>query len=340
MPGIWDQIVRIRDWLVDLLDKILVRKRRPRFLPLPAVELFVGNHGVEPNSGRFLVLRYPGGANGNVAPTSRFFTNNVTAVSRDGQGNLYVASDTGNQVQVYPPNAVDLTPPIRNLQGAATMLHRPTGLVVDGQGNLYVAERGGPTNPSAVLKFAPGATGSIAPIAVIPSRLAPPSGGGAANTQMDIACGVDLDYDGTLYVVTSPEPQRGGQSAILRFAPGSNGDVAPVAVITTGLSSPQQVALDGNGNLHVTNKGSASVAVYAPEPTANVPPTKTITSADLGSPSGIAVDGRGVIFVADVLQQSVVVFDPAASGLSVPLRKIQGANTQLSQPLGLTLRTI
>ena len=125
--------------------------------------------------GYITVARFPGDAAGDVAPTSELIGNHALAVARDRYGNIYVASDTGNQVRVYDPATVGTAPaPLRTLQGLDTKLHRPSGLAVDSQGNLYVAERGGPENASAVLKFAPGADGNVAPIAVIPSRMPPP----------------------------------------------------------------------------------------------------------------------------------------------------------------------
>lgn len=174
------------------------------------------------------VARFLGDAEGDVAPTSELYVNHALAVARDRRGNIYVASDTGNQVRVYAPATVGTAPaPLRTIQGPNTKLHGPSGLAVDSQGNLYVAERGGPANASAVLKFAPKADGDVAPIAVIPSRMPPPGETAAVNTGLDIASGVALDYDNSIYVVTCPELQRPGESKLLRFNPGANGAWRP-----------------------------------------------------------------------------------------------------------------
>ncbi len=320
-----------------------LRRGRPRgWLRLPAREIFVAIYSVGA-SGYITVARFPGDAAGDVAPTSEFVGNHALAVARDRYGNIYVASDTGNQVRVYDPATVGTAPaPLRTLQGLDTKLHRPSGLAVDSQGNLYVAERGGPENASAVLKFAPGADGNVAPIAVIPSRMPPPGQIAAVNTGLDIASGVALDYDGSIYVVTCPEPFRlGGQSKLLRFNPDANGDVAPVAEITMGLSEPQQVALTIDGSIYVTNRGAnPSITVHAPEPSTDVAPVRTITSADLVDPRGIALDSANRIFVAEPGQDSVLVFDAAASGSVAPLRRIQGPNTSLNAPTGIAVRVL
>ena len=182
---------------------------RPRqWLPLPAREIFVANHSPGA-SGYITVARFLGDAEGDIAPTSELYVNR-------------------NQVRVYAPATVGTAPaPLRTIQGPNTKLHRPSGLAVDCQGNLYVAERGGPANASAVLKFAPKADGDVAPIAVIPSRMPPPGETAAVNTGLDIASGVALDYDNSIYVVTCPELQRPGESKLLRFNPGANGAWRP-----------------------------------------------------------------------------------------------------------------
>ena len=65
----------------------------------------------------------------------------------------------------------------------------------------------------------------------------------------------------------------------------------------TGLSKPQGLATDTNGNLYVADTSSANVRVYAP------PYTKaaTLTLDDRGhSPYGVAVSPLGVVAVTDL----------------------------------------
>ena len=83
--------------------------------------------------------------------------------------------------------------------------------------------------------------------------------------------------------------QRGGDSKLLIFDPGTNGDMAPAVEITTGLSEPQQVALSGAANIYVTNRSAnPSITVYAAGPTGDVAPMRTITSSDMVGPFGVA----------------------------------------------------
>jgi serine/threonine-protein kinase len=310
--------------------------RRPYRLRLPAIEIFAGNHQPGP-AGYITIETFPANAAGDIAPTSEIYTNQVTALVRDGAGNIYVASDTGNRIQVYAPGAAGAAPPLRNIEGLATKLFKPAGLALDRQGNLYVAESGSPStgHEAAVLKFAAGADGNVPPIDVIPSQIPIAGQAAAMNTRLGLPLGVAVDYDGSIYVVCRI-PVR-----LLRYGPGASGDVVPIAEITMGLSDPQHVTLDGDGYIYVTNGDpNPSIAVYAPSPVTDVPPVRVITSSELSRPYGIAVDGAGNVFVGDIDRQSILVFDSGASGNVAPFRKIEGPNTGLAEPCGIAIRVL
>jgi sugar lactone lactonase YvrE len=302
-------------------------------LRLSAREIIVGNHGYDPDTMVGInVARYQGTATGNAPPLSELRTNHPTALVTDFAGTTYVASDTGSQVSVYSQGATGNDPRLRNLQGPNTGIYHPLGLALDGAGNLYVAEGGGGNIPSAVLKFAPGADGDVAPIARIPSILPPGGATAATNTQLSEARGVAVDRSGRIYVV-----DRLGDRLLI-FDAGASGDVAPLEVVTTGLSSPQQVVLDYDENVYVSNRGTPSIVTYAERPTSSAVPVRTIMSSDLGDPYGLAVDGRGQIYIANTSHDSVTVFAEGASGNVAAIRKIQGPATRLKQPLALAIR--
>lgn len=65
--------------------------------------------------------------------------------------------------------------------------------------------------------------------------------------------------------------------------------------ITNGVSNPQAVTIDKQGNLYVTNQATSpgDIAEYAPGATS---PSSTYNASQ---PEGVAVDRRGNIFVAD-----------------------------------------
>jgi hypothetical protein len=323
---------RLISALIGIIIAALVAVFPRLRLRLGAREILVGNRHDPDTMAGINVTRYQGTANGNARPLSELRTSLPIALVTDFAGTTYVASDTGNQVLVYSQGAMGNDPPVRNIQGPNTGIYHPYGLALDGADNLYVAEEGGASVQSAILKFAPGADGDVVPIARIPSTLAPPGATGAANTQLSEATGVAVDRSGLIYVV-----DRLGDSLLI-FDAGATGDVAPLEVITSGLSSPQQVALDYEGNVYVSNRGTPSIVIYAAQPTSNSAPMRTIMSSDLGDPYGLAVDGRGQIYVANTSHDSVSVFAEGASGNVPAIRRIQGPATRLKQPLALAIR--
>ena len=81
-------------------------------------------------------------------------------------------------------------------------------------------------------------------------------------------------------------------------------DVAPSANISgssTGLRSPEGIALDSSNNIYVGNYGPSTVTVYSAGSTGNAAPIATINGnyTDLANPEGVALDSGGNIYVAD-----------------------------------------
>ncbi|WP_348262781.1 hypothetical protein P8935_23695 [Telmatobacter sp. DSM 110680] len=142
-----------------------------------ANNLYVANQdaiGDAPDS----VLIFNSAATGNVAPTntiggSKTLIDDIEGVALDGAGNIYVLSGlrAGTPPQVASVSIVEFSAgstgnvaPMRTITGSSTNLSPPGGwgLRVDSTGNIYVS-----TNTSKILKFAPDATGNVAPIAEI-----------------------------------------------------------------------------------------------------------------------------------------------------------------------------
>ena len=109
----------------------------------------------------------------------------------------------------------------------------------------------------------------------------------------------------TTVVVAENSAANGG--AISTFTLG--GPSTPIRRITgplTGLSSPEQIAAERNGNLYVANS-SGSITVYAPTASGNVAPLRTITGPATGLGGGvvgIAVDAAGHVFASNHYRNS------------------------------------
>jgi sugar lactone lactonase YvrE len=132
-----------------------------------------------------------------------------------------------------------------------------------------------------------------------------------------------------------------GTNTITAYAAGADGNAGPIATIkgtNTGLSNPENVALDSAGNIYVTNFGANSVTKYAAGANGNVAPVATIsgTSTGLNGPTGIAVSGSAV-WVSDSNSGVLERFGTASNGNALPYASIYGASTHLSNPTAVAV---
>lgn len=118
--------------------------------------------------------------------------------------------------------------------------------------------------------------------------------------------------------------QGTGTGPQVNFLPGVTRTVA------TGFSSPQGIAVDGNGNVyvaHATNNSIEEIQAAGGAP-------RTIGSG-FTAPDGIAVDGAGDIFVADLLANEV--YEVVAVGGTIPGAPVIRSLGSFSGPLGIAV---
>ena len=138
-------------------------------------------------------------------------------------------------------------------------------------------------------------------------------------------------------------------NSVVAYAPGSNGNVAPIAAISDRsnmLEMPWGIALDSRANIYVSNYEGGSnhtgtITVYAAGSNGDTTPIATIGGPNTGlnHPFGIAVDSGGKIYVANffdgVGSGSVTVYAAGSKGNARPLATIIGADTGLDNPSGI-----
>lgn len=169
----------------------------------------------------------------------------------------------------------------------------------------------------AVTAYSAASNGDVSPLTPAPTGLSIPQF-------------VAVDASGNIYATNTCD---GGTVTV--YAPGSNGDAAPIAVIggsNTGLIYPQGIAIDSSGKIYVADLLGRSVLVYPQlgnSPGAlNESPITAISgsSTGLNHPEGIAVDSKGNIYVADggnssaspPIPASVFVYAAGAAATSPP----------------------
>jgi hypothetical protein len=179
------------------------------------------------------------GATGNVAPIRTLSGSNtslsaVYGITLDTAGNLYVVDNNSqfggtDAVTVYAAGFSGNVAPTRTITGSNTGMSGAAFVAVDAGGRIYVSC----VTANAVTIYAAGANGNAAPVATI----------AGANTTLVKPGGIVLDGTGTIYVGNDA---GNGNDAIVVFAAGANGNVAPLRTIrgaTTGLSFPYGMKL-------------------------------------------------------------------------------------------------
>jgi sugar lactone lactonase YvrE len=275
-------------------------------------------------------IRSPSGGNTSTSGTFQF----PTGVSVDGAGNVYVA-DSGDDVirMVSPTGAVTTVAGTYGEMGSAdgtgtaALFDNPEGIVVAGSGILYVGDGGG--GNSTIRSITP--AGVVSTVAGV-SRQGPNTtgwgsvdgtGSGAKFGNPD---NVAVDGAGNVYVADTENDtiRKITPAAVVTTLAGSagQGGSADGTGSAALFASPSGIAVDGSGNLYVTDQYNDTVREVAPggvvttiAGTAGMAGTSdgTGASARFHGPVGVAVDGLGNLYVADTGNSTVRKITPTVA---------------------------
>jgi hypothetical protein len=225
------------------------------------------------------VTEYPAGSTGDALPNAIFAVGgsvSLTGMAVNDAGKLYVTvgatfrchrrchQTNGGKVLIWPAGSDGSSGPSTVISGANTGLDNPLAIAVDDARKIYVANEkppkpatSGTSTASAgesgsLTVYAAGSSGDAAPMATI----------SGPNTGLYSPSGISIDANGNIYVLSfGSSSERAqipgfyehatGRPAILIFAAGSNGDVAPIGSISgpfTGLDDPEGIAIGPTGN--------------------------------------------------------------------------------------------
>ena len=256
-----------------------------------------------------------GGFSGDGGAATAAQLNFPTYVTVDIYGNTYVSDNTNHRVRKITASGI-----ITTIAGNGTTtyagdgsiadscgLYSPMGLAVDHWGDVYVADAGciRKIDPSGFISTYAGGcatcTGGYSG-----------DGGQATDAALDRPMGMAIDITGNLYFT---EPNF---SVVRKITP--TGIISTVAGIgseahdygdgiatATGMFHPSDVAVDGAGNIYVTDfynlevrkidaSGMMHTVAGGPGLTFAAGPA---TASGVGFPNSIAVDGHGNIYITD-----------------------------------------
>jgi NHL repeat len=226
--------------------------------------------------------------------------------------------------------------------GELAAFKQPGGAVKDGAGNLYVADSGNHTIRKVVL-----ATGAVSTVAGTPGTSGSVDGVGAA-AQFNDPTGVALDGAGSLLIADF------GNNTIRKIALATGvvttlAGSANASGATDGVGSaarfyhPFDLAVDGAGNLLVSDYGSGSIRKVVIATGAVT--TVTNSGTQWMGPKGVALDGVGHLFFAGAADGTIRRVDLATGAVTVLAGasgihdSVDGAGTaaHFRQPVRLTL---
>jgi sugar lactone lactonase YvrE len=248
------------------------------------------------------------------ATTARF--EDPYAVAADGSGNLFVADATDHSIRKVTSDGTVTTLAGKGGSfgsddgtGSAARFKGPLGIAADSAGNVYVADTGNAT----IRKITP--AGAVSTLAGRAGLAGSQDGTGTAARFMS-PYGIAVDASGTLYVVESSAVVRkvtaAGVVTTVAGTAGTNGFTNGTGTAAR-FSVPFDIAVDGAGNLYVSDHGNHAVRAITPSGVVTTLAGSgtagklddTGTTASFKFPSGLAADSAGNVYLADTDNQVV-----------------------------------
>ena len=291
----------------------------------------------------------------------------VTAVTADPEGNLYVSDGIKGVVMIPAATSATTLPQTSkavlvsadaaqgnvSIDWARQILYVPTTTTQsNGQADVAKVRLGKVELGSTAVATATTAT----PVGFVFNGAASPNSfsieedgatadfavatGGSCSTTTAYAFGGSC----TVNVTASPN-SAGSVSAKLLMLDSSNNVLASTDVHSVGLGSavsispavesvigskfktPSQVAVDASGNTYVADAGLGEVLMYAKGSSATT--TGVSIGTGLTAPTGVAVDGAGDVFIADSGNVTEVPYGPSGLNTAGQLTLRSGLGTKL-----------
>ena len=217
----------------------------------------------------------------------------------------------------------------------------PTDVAVDGSGNIYIADG----DHHRIRRVDP--SGTITTVAGTGKGGYSGDRGPAVDAQLSFPIGVAVDSAGILYIADTANGRirRVDGSGIITTIVGTGssgygGDGPPA--VEAQLYGPRAVALDGAGNLYITETTYSRIRRV--DASGNI----TTVATGLRHPRGVAVDDAGNLYIADLGNHRVQRVDTAGTITTVAGTGKRGfsgdggpaVEAQLDNPHGVVLDSV
>jgi uncharacterized protein (TIGR03437 family) len=270
------------------------------------------------------------GFGGESGPATAALLNQPMGVAISPDGNLFIADTGNNRIREVLADGTIGTYAGNGNAGLfgdggsplAAAIHSPRAIVFDPDGNLYIAD----TLDHRVRKIDV-STGTIDTVVGMGLGFAG-DGGPALNALLNTPSALALDSAGNLYISDQANGRirKVSTAGIITTVAGGEttltGDGGPA--INALLSAPRGVAVDGSGNLYISESGENRIRKVTTD--GNIATIAgngnccysndggPATNASLNLPWGLVLDSTGDVFVADSGNSAIRLLRPAASG--------------------------
>lgn len=231
-------------------------------------------------------------------------------------GDIYVADTANHRIKRISPSGSVSIVAGNGAQGysgdggaaTAAQLNFPRAVAVDGSGNLYIADTA--NNRIRIVR----ADGRISTYAGTGILGAPRDGENAAESPLGYPSGIAVDSARNLYIaealgqhirIVTPDGVIHSVAGSDQAGAGAEG----VPALGSPLNTPDDVAVDGQGNVYIADTNNNRVRKIKPDGTISTLAGTGVagfrgdngpaSAAQLNAPKGVASDMSGNVFIAD-----------------------------------------